>query len=364
MLRKCGLVNVRKLRLNNSRKKLSIHFQDLFTSLVEMRWRWIFILFTITNVSSCYLFGVLWWTIAYYHGDLKMLSQYTSIAYNDTDPCIYGIEDLGTSILFSIEVQTTLGFGSRVPSSKCPEAVFILQVQIIFGTLLGSILLGLIFTKVARPMARSKAILFSKKAVVCMRDNRLCILFRVADVRKSKILGANVRAYLFNDYTTQEGEVIRRYQRKLEISVDQAGSDVILSWPLTVCHTITSQSPLFDMTALDMLRSDFEIMISLSGVMETTGQTLEARTSYVPNEIHWGHRFAPMIRKVNEEGRTNYIIDYNKFDVIVPIDTPVCSARQIAEYSDPNSPMNFMFHMDDPPSSKVPSSTFDKGIES
>lgn len=132
-----------------------------------------------------------------------------------------------------------------------------------------------------------------------------------------------------------------------------ARSDVILSWPLTICHTITSESPLFDMTALDVLRSDFEIMISLSGVMETTGQTLEARTSYVPNEIHWGHRFAPMIHKIND-GQINYFVDYNKFEVIVPIDTPVCSARQIAEYSDPNSPMNFLFNMnlDDPPIKK------------
>lgn len=60
-----------KIRLNNNRKKLSIHFQDLFTSLVEMRWRWIFLTFSLLNVLTFYIFGAFWWIVAYHHGDLK-----------------------------------------------------------------------------------------------------------------------------------------------------------------------------------------------------------------------------------------------------------------------------------------------------
>lgn len=57
--------------------------------------------------------------------------------------------------------------------------------------------------------------------------------------------------------------------------------------------------------------------------------TTQARSSYLVNEILWGHRFEKLITFQKEDG--TYKIDYSRFDVTVPIDTPTCSAREWAE---------------------------------
>jgi len=57
--------------------------------------------------------------------------------------------------------------------------------------------------------------------------------------------------------------------------------------------------------------------------------TTQARSSYLVNEILWGHRFEKLITFQKEDG--TYKIDYSRFDMTVPIDTPTCSAKELAE---------------------------------
>jgi hypothetical protein len=55
--------------------------QDSVTTLVDMRWRYILSLCTFTFFFSWTAFAVLWWLIAYAHGDFEEASQaslYTS----------------------------------------------------------------------------------------------------------------------------------------------------------------------------------------------------------------------------------------------------------------------------------------------
>lgn len=43
---------------------------------------------------------------------------------------------------------------------------------------------GIVFAKIARPKKRRETLIFSKNAVICMRDGKLCLLFRVGDMRR------------------------------------------------------------------------------------------------------------------------------------------------------------------------------------
>ena len=65
----------------------------------------------------------------------------------------------------------------------------------------------------------------------------------------------------------------------------------------------------------------------LEGVVETTGITTQARTSYLSEEILWGQRFVPTISE--EEGM--YAVDYSKFGNTVRVATPSCSAKNLDE---------------------------------
>lgn len=57
--------------------------------------------------------------------------------------------------------------------------------------------------------------------------------------------------------------------------------------------------------------------------------TTQARSSYLPTEILWGHRFENLIsfRKDTAEYEVNYQIFNNTYEV----DTPLCSAKQLDE---------------------------------
>lgn len=58
--------------------------------------------------------------------------------------------------------------------------------------------------------------------------------------------------------------------------------------------------------------------------------TTQARSSYLPSEILWGHRFESLITFRKDSGE--YEVDYALFNNTIPVDTPLCSARQLDEH--------------------------------
>ena len=66
-------------------------------------------------------------------------------------------------------------------------------IQFMVGVMCQTLMAGVIFAKLARPIKRAATIIFSKNAVICMRDGKLCLQFRVGDMRKSLLAEAHVR---------------------------------------------------------------------------------------------------------------------------------------------------------------------------
>lgn len=191
-------------------------------------------------------------------------------------------------------------------------------------------MVGIVFAKMTRPKQRTQTLLFSKHAVVCQRDGDLVLMFRVGDMRKSHIIGASIRAQLIRSQQTKEGEANPVHITELNIGTDDANNDLFFIWPMIVMHRIDENSPFYNMSASDMLQERFEIVVILEGTVESTGQTTQARSSYLNMEILWGHRFTPVVNYNTE--RQGYDIDYSKFNETIPVDTPLCSARELAEF--------------------------------
>ncbi|KAJ8366879.1 hypothetical protein AAFF_G00338470 [Aldrovandia affinis] len=232
-----------------------------------------------------------------------------------------------SAFLFSIEVQVTVGFGGRMITEQCPTAIMVLILQNIAGLIINAIMLGCIFMKTAQSHRRAETLIFSRHAVIAVRDNRLCFMTRVGDLRKSMIIGAAVRLQVVRKTTTPEGEVIPIHQIDVRTESATAGNSIFLLAPLIICHVIDRDSPLYDLSAAELQCSDLEVIVILEGVVETTGITTQARTSYVAEEIQWGHRFVPIVTE--EEGV--YSVDYSKFGNTARVATPRCSARELDE---------------------------------
>lgn len=294
--------------------------QDVFTTLVDLKWLHTLIIFTMSFLCSWLLFGMIWWLVAFAHGDLYQTGT-------EFVPCVTDVRSFSSAFLFSIEVQVTIGFGGRMITEECVSAIVILIVQNIVGLVINAIMLGCIFMKTAQANRRAETLIFSKHAVISVRNNKLCFMIRLGDLRKSMIISATVRMQVVRRTTTEEGELVPLDQIDIHMDNPVGTNGIFLVSPLIICHVIDKGSPLYNLSACELQHEDIEVIVVLEGVVETTGITTQARTSYVAEEILWGQRFVPTVSE--EEGM--YSVDYSKFGNTMRVPTPFCSAKTLDE---------------------------------
>lgn len=318
---KNGSVNLSKLHVS---KRSQRYLQDIFTTLVDIQWRYNLMVFALGFLLSWLGYALIWWLICLAHGDFEHFGE------EDWTPCVAEVHSFATAFLFSVETQHTIGYGTRATTDECPEAIFIMSVQSITGVMIQCFMAGIVFAKLSRPKNRSQTLMFSRYACICLRDSKLCFMFRVGDMRKSHIIGATISAQIIRRKTTAEGEVIPYYHTPLDVRFDDGGDDVFLIWPATIVHEINEMSPFYFKSAEDMLRERYEVVVILEGTIESTGSSIQARSSYIATEILWGHRFDQVVSFRKETAE--YIVDYSKFNATNEVQTPLCSARDYYEY--------------------------------
>ncbi|EFA09000.2 ATP-sensitive inward rectifier potassium channel 12-like Protein [Tribolium castaneum] len=306
------------------------YLHDIFTSLVDISWRWCLMIFALAYFVSWLFFALIWWLIMFTHGDLEDEHLPQNQAESNWTPCVLNIHNFTSCYLFSIETQYTIGYGSRTTTEECPQAIFIMSMQAIIGMTIDAFFLGIVFAKMTRPKLRTQTILFSKNAVVSRQDGAMCLMFRVGDMRKNPLIGAEIRAQVVKPTRTREGEMIRNYRTEIELSVDGGDNSIFFLWPMTVVHKMDAESPFYKMSASDMLKEQFEVLVVLEATVESTGQSIQARTSYVGSEVLWGYRFEPVVDHLKRENA--YDVNYAKFNSVYAVDTPLCSACELAAF--------------------------------
>lgn len=308
--------------------------RDPFTTLIDLKWRFTVVLFCSILIGCWLIFTLIWWLIAFTHGDLEDDHLPDKQADTKWIPCVLQIWGFPSCFLFSLETQHTTGYGGRATTEQCPEAIFIMVMQCIIGMIIECFIGGAIFAKMILPKQRAQTILFSRKATVCLHDGNLCITFRMGDLCKSHIIGAGLRAILIHKKISEEGELIKYFQTELNVTIDDC-DDLLFIWPIIVRHVIDKDSPFYYLRAKDLRSHKFEIVVILDGTIESTSISTQARTSYLNTEILWGYRFKEIINY--DPKRYDYRVDYSKFDDIVEVDTPKCSAADLDEINDSSS---------------------------
>ncbi|CAF92577.1 unnamed protein product, partial [Tetraodon nigroviridis] len=308
---------------DNMEDKQRRYLADIFTTCVDIRWRYLLLIFTMTFLLSWLLFGLIFWGVALAHGDfdapihVKDGNPQTRAeeGKHEWRPCILHIQGFIGAFLFSIETQTTIGYGFRCVTEECPVAVVTVVVQSIVGCIVDSFMIGTIMAKMVRPKKRAQTLLFSHHAVIALRDGKLCLMWRLGNMRKSHIVEGS-----------PEGEYLPLEQTDIDVGYDDGLDRLFLVSPLVVVHEINRNSPLYDMSRDDLQREDFEIVVILEGMVEATAMTTQARSSYLAKEILWGHRFEPVVL----EKADRFHVDYSRFHKTYEVpSTPLCSAREL-----------------------------------
>ena len=134
---------------------------------------------TLVHVYISYIgFALIWWIILVAHKDLENFGK------KDWTPCVEGVKNFASIFLFSLETQHTIGYGYHRMTPECPDAIVVLCLQSIAGVLIEALMVGVVFAKLSRPKKRSETLIFSRNAVICLRDGQLYLMFRVGDIRK------------------------------------------------------------------------------------------------------------------------------------------------------------------------------------
>ncbi|XP_065660206.1 G protein-activated inward rectifier potassium channel 3 isoform X3 [Hydra vulgaris] len=260
-----------------------LYLRDIFTTIVDAKWKWLIGLYTIFYLASWLVFGLIWWLILIFHGT----------------KCFDHITSFKEAFLLSLETSMTIGYGGRQISSACEETIFLLIVQSLLSYFLGACFCGLIYTKIARPGKRESTVRFSHHAVITKRDNKICFMFNIADVRKRQLIECHVRMYLFRSYKTIEGKIVHNHQDQLRVGTDwnnirDESDRLFLLFPCTAVHVIDKMSPFYYISKNEYQQSNWEIVVVLEGTVEATGYVMQTRTSYLPCEVLWGADFDDM----------------------------------------------------------------------
>lgn len=214
------------------------------------------------------------------------------------------------SYAFSVQTMATIGYGKLAPVSPFCHIVVIFES--LFGLMTSAVMTGLFFSKFSRPTAR---IMFSRVALMTVRDGQRVLMFRVANERGNQVVEAQLRLWLFRTERTKEGEPVRRFY---ELPLVRNVSPVFaMTW--TATHVLDDKSQLSDATTDSLEAGAIELVITFIGIDNTLAQTVHARHGYRSGDIRFGERFVDMLG-VTETGRRQ--IDYRNFHSTVPDTTP------------------------------------------
>uniref|UniRef100_UPI0035901E9D ATP-sensitive inward rectifier potassium channel 12-like n=1 Tax=Myxine glutinosa TaxID=7769 RepID=UPI0035901E9D len=312
---KSGHFNVRFTNIGDRRQR---YLADAFTTCVDIRWRYMILIFTAAFLLSWLLFGIIFWLCAWIHGDIALDHSL------DFKPCVDNVHGFVSAFLFSLETQTTIGYGFRCITDQCPAAILSVVFQSVVGCVVDAFFIGAIMAKMARPKLRAQTVLFSRNAVVALRDGRLCLMWRLGNLRRSHIVEAHVRALMVRVLPEHGNLPQDEYDDETcNVAIDR----VFLVTPLIITHEIDENSPLYDISRRDLERDNFEILVIVEGVVEATGMTTQVRSSYLASEILWGHRFVP----ITTEEENHFRINFSLFHDTEPVPTPLGSARELEE---------------------------------
>nr|XP_020445039.1 ATP-sensitive inward rectifier potassium channel 1-like [Monopterus albus] len=301
--------------------KYSKHFAfmaDFWTTVTESQWRVVLLTVFASFTLSWFFFALLWYWVAHTNGDLVWQNPPA-----DHIPCVVNVFGLTSAFLFSLETQTSLGYGLRAPNPYCPGAVTLMIIQVPFGFLLHSFLTGVIIAKISLPKRRGKTIKFSKMAVISPKNGSLCLSVRVANLRKSLMVGSQIYGKLLRMTNAPDGEAIIIDQVNIDFMVESGKDNLFFICPLTIYHVINKSSPFFEMAVDTLQNQEFELVVFLDSTAESTSSSCQVRTSFTPREIMWGYDFLPIIAK-SKEGK--YKVDFTNFSKVVPVSTAHCAS--------------------------------------
>jgi potassium inwardly-rectifying channel subfamily J len=150
---KKGIVHTERSQISKRKRR---YLSDFFNTMLDIKWRFVLLIFTLSFFLSWFGFAVLWWIIMFLRSDFEPNHLPPNQTDNNYIPCVLAIHNFASVFLFSVETQHTIGYGSRQTTERCPEAIFLQSLQSVAGVMIQACMVGTIFAKLSRPKKRTQ----------------------------------------------------------------------------------------------------------------------------------------------------------------------------------------------------------------
>jgi inward rectifier potassium channel len=215
-----------------------------------------------------------------------------------------GLADL---FFFSIETTTTVGYGDMHPQSVFGHSVA--AVEGFASLFVTAALTGLVFARLSLPRAR---LIFAKNPIVMRRNGVPTLVFRVANARGNFISEATAKIWVLMSTVDSEGRRLVGFQPMRLLKSENPA--FVLSW--TLFHPIDAESPLHGLSEADIREQDMTFVVSVTGLDETSAQTMHGREAFSSQDLRFDHEFVDMI-SIDDDGVRH--VDYGRIHDTRPV---------------------------------------------
>jgi inward rectifier potassium channel len=212
------------------------------------------------------------------------------------------------AFFFSVQTLSTIGYGQVIPVGTAANTI--VTVEALVGLMGFGIVTGLMFARFSRPTAK---MLFSRHALIAPYQGITALEFRVANARSNELIEVSAKV-LLSRFEEVDGTRTRRYYT---LPLERPGV-VFLPLTWTVVHPIIESSPMFGQTPQSLRESQSELLVLLSGFDEIFSATVQTRTSFIPDEILFGYRFANAFI-ITASANKKVAVDMRRFDEVEPV---------------------------------------------
>eukprot|EP01035_Chromulina_nebulosa_P018187 gene18187-23846_t len=290
--------------------------------------------------------------------------------------------------------MATIGYGTKdVFFGDCYMPTIVLTLQVCSKLAADGTAIGIIYSRLSRPSSRASTVLFTNNSVIRRIRGKLYLMFQICELRKHQLLEAHIRLYcvrsemdpFISDNHNDEFDPksphsfidSSTYFQIIPLRIthpsDERGSMLLLCLPQVIVHEINESSPLMppknwksnksgesfsinndvnfsnssdnayypDETIQQrneriniqnyMYDRRIEIIALIEGTDQSSGGSVQARHSYIPDEIKWYKTFVPCVFQDEIDGTA--VIDFNLYhllrDVLVDAQTPGAIASQV-----------------------------------
>jgi potassium inwardly-rectifying channel subfamily J len=133
---------------------------NIILFIMQAEWWLVLTAVLFSFIFSWFFFAFLYFLVSIEHGDFvlnedEQIDNQTNstrqVFVTEREKCVQDVHNFLSALLFSIETQQSIGYGSRYITTECMGGILVLTLQSSLGYILQVIVTQIVFTKLSRP---------------------------------------------------------------------------------------------------------------------------------------------------------------------------------------------------------------------